>query len=209
MDDNKECCKQCGKEILNKYKCGKKKKKESLFCCHSCVSKWNAKNNHNFGMKGKHHSKETRQQISFINKTENLSEETKKRRSECHKIENLSLETRKRMSEAQTGKHLSEEAKRKMRESTIREKNSRWKGEVLDSGNYISIYNEGDKRRLMHRLVWGEAYGEIPKGCVIHHKDGNSKNNDLTNLQMMTVGEHFSYHNKKETRKKKDREETN
>lgn len=46
-----------------------------------------------------------------------------------------------------------------------------------------------------HELVWLEATGEpVPPGHVIHHKNGNSKDNSLLNLQLMTIGDHNRLH---------------
>lgn len=47
-----------------------------------------------------------------------------------------------------------------------------------------------------HRLVWIKNNGEIPKGMVIHHIDGNKRNNDIHNLMLMSRSEHTSLHNK-------------
>ena len=48
--------------------------------------------------------------------------------------------------------------------------------------------------KTMHRWVWEEAHGPIPLGYVIHHKDGNKKNNALDNLEMLTREEHNARH---------------
>ena len=40
-----------------------------------------------------------------------------------------------------------------------------------------------------------ELKGKIPKGYIIHHIDGNRKNNDISNLKMMTKLEHDRLHN--------------
>ena len=45
-----------------------------------------------------------------------------------------------------------------------------------------------------HRLIWESLHGPIPKGYVIHHIDGNSKNNDPSNLRLMKHGEHVALH---------------
>lgn len=41
------------------------------------------------------------------------------------------------------------------------------------------------KRTTYARFV----LGEIPKGCVVYHKDGDYKNNDISNLEIITRGE--------------------
>jgi len=48
--------------------------------------------------------------------------------------------------------------------------------------------------KFWHHVVWEQAHGQIPKGCVIHHKDGNPLNNDLANLECLTNAEHTRHH---------------
>lgn len=45
-----------------------------------------------------------------------------------------------------------------------------------------------------HRHVWMQHYGEIPKGYVIHHKDGNKMNNDISNLELKPMPLHTREH---------------
>jgi hypothetical protein len=45
-----------------------------------------------------------------------------------------------------------------------------------------------------HRLVWEMFNGPIPEGHVIHHKDGNKRNNSIENLECLPKGEHHSHH---------------
>jgi hypothetical protein len=52
----------------------------------------------------------------------------------------------------------------------------------------------------LHCYIYTEYYGTIPKGMVVHHKDGNRKNNDISNLVLMTRGEHSKLHNKDKTK---------
>ena len=42
----------------------------------------------------------------------------------------------------------------------------------------------------IHRVIWSHYNGEIPSGCVIHHKDFDKNNNDLSNLQLLTFAEY-------------------
>jgi len=53
-------------------------------------------------------------------------------------------------------------------------------------------FKHGGKR--VHRLVWVEHNGAIPEGMVIHHKDGDKSNNDISNLEMMKRGDHVKLH---------------
>lgn len=46
--------------------------------------------------------------------------------------------------------------------------------------------------RKLHRDAWTSAFGPIPAGCHIHHRDGNVLNNRLDNLECMDAGEHLS-----------------
>lgn len=52
------------------------------------------------------------------------------------------------------------------------------------------------KRIYSHRKVWTLANGEIPNGYVIHHINGDSKDNRLVNLAMMTKEAHHAMHDK-------------
>ena len=45
-----------------------------------------------------------------------------------------------------------------------------------------------------HREVWARANGPIPPGHVIHHKDGDSLNNQPENLGLMLSSEHTRHH---------------
>lgn len=57
-----------------------------------------------------------------------------------------------------------------------------WSSEV-----YLS---RGGKR--LHREVWAAAFGPIPRGCHIHHRDGNVLNNRLDNLECVPASRHLS-----------------
>jgi hypothetical protein len=52
---------------------------------------------------------------------------------------------------------------------------------------------------MNYRRVWIDANGPIPKdefgrSYEIHHIDGNRKNNELSNLQCLTIVEHYDVH---------------
>lgn len=52
--------------------------------------------------------------------------------------------------------------------------------------------SEGRKRaKSLHVAIW-EFHNnkEVPKGYEIHHKDGNTFNNDISNLECLTIAEH-------------------
>lgn len=46
--------------------------------------------------------------------------------------------------------------------------------------------------RRLHRDAWKTAFGPIPKGCHIHHRDGNVLNNKLDNLECVPASIHLS-----------------
>lgn len=50
------------------------------------------------------------------------------------------------------------------------------------------------KGRRLHRAVWEDHNGPIPKGYHVHHKDGDTSNNDIANLELLHGGEHLSLH---------------
>ena len=60
---------------------------------------------------------------------------------------------------------------------------------------YKYVYVDG-KKVLEHVYVWEQAHGPKPKGCDIHHKDGDGRNNALENLECLTKSEHKMLHAK-------------
>ena len=59
---------------------------------------------------------------------------------------------------------------------------------------YVSIRVDG-KSKPEHVQVWESAHHtKLPEGCVIHHINGNGKDNRIENLVMMTKSEHNSLH---------------
>lgn len=59
------------------------------------------------------------------------------------------------------------------------------------SERYLS---RGGKK--LHRDVWQAAFGPVPAGCHVHHKDGDILNNKLDNLECLPAKEHLSLPNK-------------
>lgn len=61
-------------------------------------------------------------------------------------------------------------------------------------GYYVSCENKSDR---LHRVIWKELHGDIPSGFIIHHKDGNKKNNVIENLELIEWGAHTIKHRTK------------
>lgn len=59
-----------------------------------------------------------------------------------------------------------------------------------------SAYKEfGGKTGFLHREVWEFYNGKIPKGLEIHHIDGDTTNNKISNLELLTHSQHAKKHN--------------
>lgn len=56
------------------------------------------------------------------------------------------------------------------------------------SERYLS---RGGKR--IHRDAWRVAFGPIPTGCHVHHRDGNILNNRLSNLECLPAALHAGH----------------
>lgn len=63
---------------------------------------------------------------------------------------------------------------------------------LYDNEKYFS---KGTKR--MHRVVWEFHNGKIERGYHVHHKDGNTHNNDITNLNLIRGTLHLRFTGKK------------
>lgn len=48
--------------------------------------------------------------------------------------------------------------------------------------------------QALHQEVWKHHNGPIPDGHHIHHHDGDSTNNDISNLELLTSEEHAAEH---------------
>ena len=59
---------------------------------------------------------------------------------------------------------------------------------------YIQITSGPHKGKLLHRLIYEEVYGSIPKGYAIHHIDGDKTNNNPGNLMLLSKSNHHKLH---------------
>jgi hypothetical protein len=64
----------------------------------------------------------------------------------------------------------------------------------------ITSRKEGNKGKLLHRLIFEAFYKiRLPNNIIIHHDDGNPSNNEIWNLIPLTPEEHTILHHKGKT----------
>lgn len=64
--------------------------------------------------------------------------------------------------------------------------------QILKSDGYLwEKIAEPNKWKQVHKMLWEEAYGEIPAGNVIIFLDGNAQNITLDNLALVSREEHL------------------
>lgn len=72
------------------------------------------------------------------------------------------------------------------------------------TGYYLSGVINGKRKRL-HRYVWEQINGEIPKGYDIHHIDHNKDNNEINNLEIISSKTHKKLHGIEMTEEQRER----
>lgn len=74
------------------------------------------------------------------------------------------------------------------------------------TGYYLcSKKTDANKRERLHEYVWRSVNGEIPKGYHIHHIDKNKDNNEISNLQLLSIAEHMKTHAEMRTDKERQK----
>ena len=67
---------------------------------------------------------------------------------------------------------------------------------VTNNHGYYQITTGINAGKYLHRLIFENFYNmQIPKHYLIHHKNGNKKDNCILNLQLMRKSEHSIHHN--------------
>lgn len=98
--------------------------------------------------------------------------------------------------------NVSSEIKRRwklnLRNSRLGDKSHLWSGgkEVTASG-YVRLNLGGGKRQLEHRFIMEQHIGrKLLKTEHVHHKNHVRDDNNIDNLELMSVGDHIRMHNK-------------
>jgi len=80
--------------------------------------------------------------------------------------------------------------------ATAGDKNHNWKGgEYLRRGYVIETHSQG-KKKEQHILIIERKIGrKLKKNEVVHHINGKTDDNRLSNLLLMTRGQHTALHN--------------
>jgi hypothetical protein len=69
-----------------------------------------------------------------------------------------------------------------------------WK-EGRDAKHYLRCWLNGRSLQV-HRVVWEEWNGPVPKGHCVHHVNGDKYDNTLENLELLPTVEHHKLHYK-------------
>ena len=152
-------------------------------------------------MKGKKHSRKTKEKMSEIHTGKKMSKESRQKMSDSHtgvKRGSHSEETKRKMSETHTGKKMSKEARRKMSiakqnmsEETKRKigragvgkhrgkDNGMWKGGVSES-QYCHKFNERIKEEVREKyerecFSCGKSEENNGRKLDVHHIDFNKE----------------------------------
>ena len=172
--------------------------------------------------KGKPFPKEMREKISkkltgrtlSLEHRMKIGEANKRRSPEIYKIlsekfkgRKFTKETRKRISQSQLErKEEISQMMKKYWETADKEKimgpnSPNWKGGIRVSGNYAYRYAPNHPNVTVDNIipeshyVWEKHHNKlVPRGYVIHHRDFNSLNNDISNLLILTQSEHMKLH---------------
>jgi hypothetical protein len=72
----------------------------------------------------------------------------------------------------------------------VGENHPSWKGGIqINKGDGVYLWMGKNNRVRRARKVYQETYGEIPRGYVIYHKDGDNSNDHPSNLVALSRAE--------------------
>lgn len=90
------------------------------------------------------------------------------------------------------GIHLSPDSEFKAGENHTGHKHVSWKGGVQKpKGDCAHLWAGNGKRKRRPRVIYEKAFGPIPKGFVVIHKDGDKYNDSPDNLEAISRGDNM------------------
>src|SRR5882672_11001242 len=72
-------------------------------------------------------------------------------------------------------------------------------------GRYYSTRHPINGERLLHRRIWVDRHGPIPKVHEVHHKDDDWRNSHIDNLECLPKAKHRSEHSRKRWKSQPER----
>lgn len=74
--------------------------------------------------------------------------------------------------------------------------NINYKHTYINGNGYLVNCEDRNNRYLVHRKVMEDFIGrKLRNDEIVHHKDMNKLNNDISNLEILTRSEHTKLHN--------------
>ena len=135
------------------------------------------------------------------------SEESKKRKKEATRLWILRKREERDKRELQNGKDLGYEGI-KIQDNIRKRIEAGITKILINEDRNITCFHKNEdghwvnntgKKKYLHREVIKKELGltdEDLKGYVVHHKDGDKDNNDISNLEIITQREHVSKYHK-------------
>lgn len=92
------------------------------------------------------------------------------------------------------GKEMPEELRQKVAKTFFKKgnlpHNTKYDGhERISKDGYIEVRVRLGRYKPKHHVIWEAVNGSIPKGQVLVFKDGNNRNFDINNIQLITRAE--------------------
>lgn len=189
----KKICEQCGAEYTTEnkhqkycsYKCrGEAQKKGQTYICENCgkeffVHDWDSrwrKNDPKYCSTDCYH-------LASRNAPRRVEEETRTC-EQCGKPFTTKVNSGKRFCSIQCVYNNKREAERRP---------------TKGKDGYMYVWFSDGSGMKEHRYIMEQNIGrKLEQNECVHHIDGNRTNNDLSNLQLMTIGEHSKLHREKE-----------
>lgn len=67
----------------------------------------------------------------------------------------------------------------------------------------VYFWNHSESKKppvALHRQMWIDAHGPIPKGFIVHHKDNDQLHNELDNFELLSSSAHSRMHGRQPER---------